>query len=75
MQIVVNSNIEKHLGDLASGDIFRFEEKDDYYLFLATRNDEYQRYEIFNLCTNVLSLEDDGCMRVMSFPNAVIQIQ
>jgi hypothetical protein len=75
MRVVVNSNTEKHLGDLASGDIFRFEEKDDYYLFLATRNDEYRHYEIFNLCTNVLSLEDDGCMRVISFPNAVIQIR
>jgi hypothetical protein len=72
MRVVVNSNTEKHLGDLASGDIFRYEEKDDYYLFLTTRNGEYL---LFNLCTNLFAPEYDGCMRVISFPNAVIQIR
>ena len=72
MKIVVDSSLEKQLGELNSGDVFRFEEKDDYYLFLTTRNGEYL---IFNLCINLFASEYDGCLRVILFPNTVVQIQ
>ena len=66
------SSLEKQLGELNSGDVFRFEGEDDYYLFLTIQNDEYL---IFNLCTNLFATEYDGCLRVILFPNAVVQIQ
>ena len=66
------SSPEKQLRELNSGDVFRFENEDDYYLFLTIQNDEYL---IFNLCTNLFAPEYDGCLRVILFPNAVVQIQ
>lgn len=72
MKIVVDSSVERQLGELNSGDVFRFENEDDYYLFLTVQNDEYL---IFNLCTNLFAPEYDGCLRVILFPNAVVQIQ
>lgn len=72
MKIVGDSSLKKQLGELNSGDVFRFENEDDYYLFLTVQNDEYL---IFNLCTNLFAPEYDGCLRVILFPNAVVQIQ
>ena len=72
MKIVVDSSVERQLGELNSGDVFRFENEDDYYLFLTIQNDEYL---IFNLCTNLFATEYEGCLRVILFPNAVVQIQ
>ena len=66
------SSLEKQLRELNSGEVFRFECEDDYYLFLTIQNDEYL---IFNLCTNLFAPEYDGCLRVILFPNAVVQVQ